>query len=282
MSKKKAQNRQKRSLIYLLGIIVSVFLIWVFIFSIWYSGSINNRTKFVNKTTKVLETETVRTAISNEIIEIVKEKRPLVGTLTAPVLSNIITGVLDTNLFDTIYKRIAGELHLQLTTKNPRPLQIDVKQTKEFIEPLVSSQDDTILNDFPDQIVLIKKGQFPSLYLFGAYLGIIGPAALITALVILGYIWLRTTNKRNYLLKLFLVIAAYGVLVYFLIPTLGTYLISKFQSVNLSIIVNEVYNAFTDPLAKASMASIIVGLAGAISSKWLNRDILRIPRRKRH
>jgi len=267
--------KTQKTIFSLVGIIVSVLFIWIFLFSVWYSNNINNKTNFVNHVTEVLETETVRTAISNEIIDVVKQRRPLVGEIAAPVLSNVITGVLDTNMFAGVYSRMAGELHLQLTTKNPRPLIIDVKQAKQFIEPLISSQDDSILNSFPDQIVIIKENQIPSLYLFGPYLGILGPASLIAAFVILGLIWAKTKNKRAFFIKLFLTISASGVLVYFLIPTIGTYLISQFQSVNLSIIVSQVYSSFTDPIVKTAMLAVVIGIIGAIFSKWLNRDILR-------
>lgn len=273
-------SKTQKNILSLVGIIISVLFIWVFLFSVWYSNNINNKNNFVNHVTGVLETETVRTAISNEIIDIVKQRRPLVGEIAAPVLSNVITGVLDTNMFAGVYSRMAGELHLQLTTKNPRPLIIDVKPAKQFIEPLISSQDDSILNSFPDQIVIIQKNQIPSLYLLGPYLGILGPASLITAFVILGLIWVKTQNKRAFFIKLFLTIAAYGVLVYFLIPTIGTYLISQFQSVNLSIIVSQVYASFTDPIVKTAMASVAIGILGAICSKWLSRDILRYFKRK--
>lgn len=272
---------KSRSLLSLFGIIISVLFIWIFIFSIWYSNNIVNKQNFVNKTTQVLQSEIVRTAISNEIIDIVKAKRPLIGTVSAPILSNIITGVLDTDLSANLFKRMAGELHLQLTTKNPRPLIIDVAQTKEFIAPLLANRDTTLLEDFPNQIVIIQKNQIPSLYLFGTYLGILGPVLLIVALIILGISVYKTKNRRGFFAKLFLTVSAFGALVYFLIPTLGNYLIANFQSINLSVIVNEVYQSFTSPLIKVSLGSIVVGLVGAGLSLFIKKENIKIKRKKR-
>jgi hypothetical protein len=270
-----------KTIINIFGIILSVAFIWIFIFFIWYSQNIVNKNNFVNKTTSVLQTEVVRDAISNEIIDIVKQKRPVIGTLSAPVLSNVITGVLDTNLFANVYSRLAGELHLQLTTKNPRPLEIDVEQTKQFIAPLISSQDSTILNDFPNKIVIVKKNQIPSLYHFGTYLGILGPILLIVAILILGSMYIKARNKRNYLSKLFIVVVAFGVLIYFFIPTLGTYIGSNFNSVNISIIVNEVYTAFTKPLVNASIISVVVGSVGFIFAKFIKKEVLHLHKKKK-
>ncbi len=269
------------SLLSLLGIIISVLFLWIFFFSVWYSNNITNKQNFVNKTTQVLQSETVRTAISNEIIDTIKQKRPLIGTLSAPVLSNVITGVLDTDLFANIYRRMAGELHLQLTSKNPRPLIIDVAQAKEFIAPLIVNRDATLIDSFPNQIVIIGKNQIPSLYLFGTYLGILGPLLLIAGLVMLGFTWYKSRDKRSFFIKLFLTISAYGVLIYFLIPTVGNYLVSNFQSINLAIIVNEVFNAFTDPIVNFSMGTIIVGFVGAVICFFLKKEHLKIKRKKK-
>lgn len=270
-----------KNILPLLGMVISVLFVWVFIFSIWYSNNITNRNNFVNKTTEVLQTEVVRDAIANEIIDIVKQKRPLIGTLSASVLSNVITGVLDTNLFATIYSRLAGELHLQLTTKNPRPLEIDVTQTKQFIAPLISSQDSTLLNEFPDKIVIIKKNQIPSLYLFGTYLGIFGVAFLIVAILILGLTYIKTKNKRGYFLKLSSTILIVGILIYFIIPSIGTYIGSNFDSVNMSIIVNEVFVSFTNPLVNASLVSIGIGAVGLVVSGLIKKEVLHLPKKKK-
>lgn len=280
MKKKNVSHKGQKSLMSLAEIILSVLFIWIFIFSIWYSNNITNRQNFVNKTTQILQTENVRNAISNEIIDIVKSKKPLVGTISAPVLSNIITGVLDTDLFTAIYKRMAGELHLQLTTKNPRPLLIDVAQTKEFIAPLISGKDATLLEEFPDQIIIIKKNQIPSLYLFGTYLGILGPALFIVSLVMLAFIWLKSANKISFFFKLFITVSAFGLLIYFLIPTIGNYLIANFQSINLSIIVNEIFKTFTESLVKLAFGSIVFGIGGVVLIFFFKKGSIKKLKRK--
>src|SRR4051812_48027756 len=100
------------------GIFMSVVFVWVFLFSAWYSNNILNQEKFVNTTTQVLQKESVRNAISTEIIDTVKARRPIVGAVGAPLLTKIIAGVMDTDVFANVSTRVATEIHLQLTSAN--------------------------------------------------------------------------------------------------------------------------------------------------------------------
>lgn len=269
------------SIVSVIGMIFAVAFFWVFIFSLWYSNSILDRGNFVNKTTEVLERESVRNAIATEVVDKVRENRPLIGTVTAPILSKIVVGILDTPVFDTIYRRMAQELHLQLTTKNPRPLVIEVRDTAEFIRPLIERQNPDLIDNLPDRIVIIGQNQIPSLYMFGSTLTLGGPLLLVIGIAILGILFKRTHNKRHYFAMLGIVLAASGFLVYFTIPSVGSYLSANATNNNSAVVIDTLYRAFTGELVDLSIGILTAGIIITIASLVLKKQYLKIPARRK-
>jgi hypothetical protein len=263
----------------ILGLVLSVIFIWVFLFSVWYSNNILNQEKFVATTTQVLNSETVRNAISNQIIQVVKVKRPIIGSITEPILTKVIAGVMDSNLYSAINTKLAQEMHLQLTSANPRELTIELKPMKDFLSPFIEKTDSELLKSVPDNIVVIRKNQIPSLYKFGTTLTMLGPILLIAALIILVVLWRKITDKRNYIVILSLCFAASGLLVYFLVPTLGNYISAQADSVNTAAIINEVYYAFTAPISQFAMNLLVGSLIIAVLAKFLKRDLFKLPQK---
>jgi hypothetical protein len=262
-----------------LGLVLSVFFIWVFMFSVWYSNNILNQENFVATTTQVMNSETVRNAISNQIVETVKIRRPIIGSFTAPILTKVIAGVMDSNLYASINTKVAQELHLQLTSANPRELGIELKPMKDFLTPLFEKTDSDLLKSIPDNIIVIRKNQIPSLYQFGTILTLLGPILLIAAIFIMVIIWRKISDKRNYIAILSLCFAASGLLVYFLVPTLGNYLTAQADSVNVATIINEIYVAFTASISQFAINMLMGGLVVAVMAKFLKRELIRFPQK---
>jgi hypothetical protein len=261
-----------------LGIIVSVVFIWIFAFSIWYSNNILNEEKFVSNTTKVLQSESVRNNISTEIIDTIKLKRPIIGSIGEPLLTKVVAGVLGSNLFAKVNTKIAQEIHLQLTTSNPRALTVDLKTTKDFLGPFVEIADPELLSNIPDQIVIVKRNQIPSLYKFGTYLTVLAPILLIIAVIILGLVWRNVTDKRSYIGILSLSFAASGLLVFFLVPALGNYFAAQADNVNTASIISQIYLVFTNPISQFAKILLAFGVLVALSARFLKKEIFRLPK----
>lgn len=272
-------NNKELNLSKVLGIFISVVFIWVFLFSIWYSNNILNQEKFVTTTTQVLQTENVRDAISNEIIDTVRSQRPIIGSFTAPLLTKIIAGVMDSNLYANVNTRLAQELHLQLTSANPRELAIELKPTKDLLTPLLERTDSNILSNIPDRMVVIRQNEIPSLYKLGTTLTMLGPILLIAAFLIMGYLWVKIADKRNYIVILSLSFATTALLIYFMIPTIGNFAIAQASSANIAIIINEVYIAFTSAISNFAFQVLIVSLLVAFVAKFFRRDLFQLPQR---
>ena len=267
------------SLSSIFGIIASVVFIWVFMFSIWYSNNILNQEKFVNTTTQVLQSEQIRNAISSQIVDEVQQKRPIVGTIAAPLLTKIIAGVMDSNLYANFNTKIAQEIQIQLTSANPKEVYVNVKPTKDLLGPFINELDPEILSNVPDRIVIIKKNQIPSLYKFGTFVTVGGPILLIIGLVILGFIWRRISEKRDYIVVLSLTAGASGLLVYFIVPAIGNYLVAQTDSSNLALIINNIYVAFTAPISQFSLYVLAGGVFVALVAKIAGRELFRLPER---
>ncbi len=273
-------NKSQLNLSSILGILVAVVFFWVFLFSIWYSNNILNQDKFVATTVSVLQTENVRNAISNEIIDTVKQRRPIIGAISAPLLAKIIAGVMDSDVFVNVDTKIAQQLQLQLTTANPREITIELKPTKDFLSPFIERANPELLDRIPDEIPVIKRNQIPSLYKFGTAITVLGPILLIVGLILLGLIWRKVSDKRNYITVLSLCFASTALLIYFIIPAMGNYLIAQSDSVNISTIINEVYMAFTVPISQFAFNLMIAGIIIALIARFVRREIFRIPNRE--
>ena len=267
------------SLASILGIIVSAFFIWVFLFSVWYSNNILNQDKFIEITNKVLQSESTRSAISNEVISIIKARRPIVGTISEPLLSNLLTSVMSSELYSNVTVRMSRQLQLQLTSANPRELQVELSPAKTLLNPIFERADSDLLERVPDNIVVLRKNQIPSLYKFGTYLTVSGPILLVIGLIMLGLIWRRISDKREYIVILSLTFAASGLLVYFLVPAVGNYVVAQTDSVNIATILNEVYTAFTAPISQFSSYVIVGGVLIALIAKFVRRELFKLPER---
>lgn len=262
----------------ILGLFVSVVFIWVFLFSIWYSNNILNQERFVTTTNTVLQSEQARDAISNEVISVIKQRRPIVGTISEPLLTNLISGVLNSDFYSNVTTRMAQELQLQLTSANPRELGLDLKPTKNLLSPIFERTDSELLERIPDNIVVLRRNQIPSLYQFGTLITLFGPVALIVALIIFAVIWTRVADKRNYITLLSLSFAGTGLLIYFLIPALGNYAVAQANSVNIATIINEVYVAFTAPISTFAFNVTILGIIVALIAKFVRREFFKLPK----
>jgi hypothetical protein len=263
----------------IIGIIISVVFVWVFLFSIWYSNNILNQEKFVSTTNQVLQSEATRSALSNEIITVVKTRMPIIGTISEPLLANLLTSVMSTDLYTNATTRFSQQLQLQLTSANPRELQLDLNPAKSLLGPLFERTESDLLERIPNNIVVLRKNQIPSLYEFGTLITIAGPILFIAALIILGLIWRKITDKRNFTVILSLTFAASGLLVYFLVPALGNYVVAQTDSVNIATILSEVYIAFTSPISQFSFYVLVGGIIVALIAKFVRREIFKLPER---
>lgn len=261
------------------GIIISVVFVWIFLFSIWYSNNILNQQKFVTTTTQVLQSEEVRNAISDEIVVTVQQRRPIVGSIAAPLVTKIIAGIMDTNFYANVNTKLAQEIQIQLTSANPKEVFVDLRSTKDTLGPIVEKADPELLKDVPDKIVLVKKNQIPSLYEIGTLITIGGPILLIVGLIMLAIIWRRITDKRDYIVILSLTFAASGLLVYFLVPAVGNYLVAQTDSSNLALIINNIYIAFTNSISQFAFNVLIAGVIVALLAKFVRREIFKLPER---
>ncbi len=271
-------NKPEITLSRLLGFILSVAFIWIFFFSVWYSTNIQNQENFVTTATQVLSSESVRDSVSMELVERIKEKHPIIGTVTAPLLSKVISGVLASDLFSKVYVNAATELHTQLTTKDPKPLTLEIKPTKQVISLLTQKQNPELLDKLPDNLILLERNKIPSLYKVGTLINVAGPVLLIAALITLFYLWRGISKKRTFIVVLSLVFAASGFIVYTLVPAIGGYLQASANSANVANIIYQVYAAFTHRISEVALNVLFFGLLVAFLAKFLKRGVLQLPK----
>lgn len=260
-----------------LGLGIAVFLFWVFAFNIWFSNTILNQENFVDTTAQVLTSEPTRNALASEVVVVTQEKFPIIGTAAAPLIEKVVVGVLDTDLFSNIFRKLSEEMYYQLTTASPRALELNVGQATSLIKPFIDDQNAELFDSIPAKITLIKANEIPSLYNFSQALAIAGPLSLIIGLVLVGLYWTRISNKRHYFVIVGLLSAMSGFLVFSLIPVIGNYLTSSVSSTNGIFILTELYNAFTVELVNFSLAVLILGLFIAFIARFIKKSVFKLP-----
>lgn len=270
-------KREDFSLANVLGLIFAVLLFWVFAFNIWFSNTILNQENFVNTTTSVLTSEASRNAIASDVVEVTQDNFPIIGTVTAPIIEKVVVGLLDTDLFSKIFTNLSEEVYFQLTTSNPKALEINIGGIIALIQPFLQEQDQELISNIPQKITLIGENEIPNISSFANTLALVGPVSLIVALLITGLVWRAFSNKRNYFIVLGLVGAASGFLVYSIIPVVGNYMMSGISSSNGIYIATSLYNAFTTDLVDFSLAILLAGLFTAFVAKFVKRSAFKLP-----
>lgn len=257
--------------------IMAGLLILVANFSIWLSGSIFNRGAFSDTAVTVIRTGPVRDAISVTIVnEAVKNFPELRGPVSS-TLKDLLSGFLAGSTARPALDNLAGGVQKSLTSPKPTAVKLDVRKVTKQFEPFIARINNQFgvnlsINDLPKNIVVVKAGEMPSIYSWGAPLLWFGPILGIFGLaLIIGAVGFAGSARAFVLMVNGAVLVASALLFLLLIRFASTPLSAMVQNTGARVITLKLFDAFSARLAAQTWflagAGILLAAAGILLSR---------------
>jgi hypothetical protein len=261
----------------ILSIVAVVFLL-VANFSIWLNTNIFNRQNFTATTVAVIQTPAVRSALSQETIDQIFKNIPVVKQVAGDTLSSAISGLLGSTAAKPVLQGVANEVNVLITSPNPQGVSIDISSFRGLIKPVASALNKNVGSSIvstkvPKEIVLLQKGDIPSIYSWGVVLLWLGPIlGLIGLGILVGLIWTAGESARSYVLKATGFTLAVGSLVFmFLVGILKAPMLASIVSANVRIVADNIFDAFAGKLIGQSWVVFFAGVILAVAGYYLPR-----------
>lgn len=241
--------------------------------SIWLGGSIFNRDAFSNTAVTVIRTGPVRDAVSAAIIEDALKNVPAlkdapdVRASVGSSLKGIVSGILASNTARPVLENLADGIQRSFTAQNPRAVRLDLRSTVKQLQPFVATINrefdvNISTSELPKTIVVVKKGELPSIYGWGVPLLWFGPLLGIFGLaLIVGAVWFAGPARAMVLRVNGTVLTIFALVFLGLVRFAATPLSAMAQSENARIVTLKLFDAFSAQLATQTW--ILAG-AGAV------------------
>jgi hypothetical protein len=251
--------------IIVLSIIATVFIL-IANFALWLQRDIFDQDRFVSTSVSVIRTKPVREAIAAEIVQDAFSSLPALESIIGDFLQTNLSALLDSKAVKPALEDIATQIHTALTAKQPQPVQIDISAVtgpaKAVVNnvPGIDPQIKKAVKSLPNAVVLVKKGDIPSIYSVGTFFLWFGPlAGLIGLGLFVIVIWLAR-EKRSSAIKTVGASLGIGAAVFLiLIQAYRAPVLSSFSG-NIRIIFEHLYDAFTAGLSNQTWAIFVIGL----------------------
>ncbi len=263
---KKTTDQPTTTLLTILKPLLVVALLWMGIFSVWFSNNIYDHDNFVKVTTESLKSENVRSAVASDLVAKIESSYPILGQVAGPTLNKVFLGILGSDLFDKIYTRAAESAYKQLTTNESTEVSIDVKGATAFLMPLLEAKDPELakrVENLPDEVVLVPDGQIPNISPAASFVVNFGRALGLIGLGLLIYLMLKaeSTKIRVELIKnLGLFTTVVSAFIYLVVKTSRNYSITLPSTNSGQALVTELFDRFTVDLNNFAVLLFFVGL----------------------
>lgn len=256
-------------LVQILLVVFGVTMLWFSIVSSWVTGNIFNEKVFVAAVSNALQSDRTRIAVSEGVINRLLAGYPLIRRAAGPTLTNTVSGILQSSQFQPVYDKAARQVFIQLTTPNPKPVEIDFQNAFTFVMPILEKLNPQLaskLDGLPQKVTVIEPGQLPSLYRLGAFLGFFGPIAGVAGLVIIGVLLYKASGIEQ---KLKLVVwgalsfSAFAFIFHLMVPTVELWLLARIPTETAGIIVSQVFDNLLGSFLQLSETVMILGFVVA-------------------
>ncbi|MBP9738346.1 hypothetical protein KBD20_01520 [Candidatus Saccharibacteria bacterium] len=245
-------------------IIVSAGLLLIANSAIWVNDVLFNTEKFTQITSQALLSESSRNALAGEIVDQALADRPIVKRVVGEPATKFVSGLLGTNLAETATDKVVARLQTAVTTEDPQNIEIDLTGIKNILPKLISlaGAEDSIPEEtkLPDTLVLLDTANIPNVYKYATVFLWLAPISAITATILLAYPHIK---RRSIVVP---VVAMQGfaiVLTGFFAQLVGPLfrpaILSQVSNQNIRIVVENIYNAFSNSFNAQSNWLFVVG-----------------------
>ena len=245
-------------------------------FSIWLGGSIFNRDAFSNTAVTVIRTGPVRDAISAAIIEDVLKKVPTlkaapdVRASVGSSLKGIVSGILASNTARPVLENLAAGVQKSFTAQQPTAVKFDLRSTVRQLQPFVATINREFdvhisTSELPKTIVVVKKGELPSIYGWGVPLLWFGPLLGVFGLaLIIGAVWFAGSARALVLRVNGVVLTIFALVFLALVRFAASPLSAMVQTENARVITLKLFDAFSAQLTAQTW--ILVGTGALLAA----------------
>ncbi len=240
-------------------------------FGLWMQRDIFDEDRFVERTVEIIGTKKVRTAIADEVVETAFEDFPAAKEVFEGFLESTLASLLDSQIIKPAIEELAQQIHQAMTSSDPQAVGLDISSVTGPVKSVVKeipgldSEVKKVVRAVPDKVVLLKKGEVPSINTFGTVFIWLGPIAGLAAIgILIWIIWAAGIGRRSYALRTAGVSLAIASLIGILLVKVFRGPVMAGISGNLEIIVESIYDSFSAGLVSQTWWLLISGVIMAV------------------
>lgn len=239
------------------GLFVAAVLLLLAQSTFWLNHTIFDQQTFTGIVKETIATEDSREAIATTVVNQALADRPIVNRLVGSKASQLVAGLLGTDLAGQTFDTVINKTYAYLTSSNPQDITVDLLAIKTPLAGLISfaeSQGREVTFDattIPDSITLFDASDLPDIHSYSVTLLWLGPIFWAGALVLFGaylYRGRRAYAKRVYIVGSVIILTSFiGMLVG---PLLPPPIIAQVPIIELRGVVSNLIRGMLDPFVR--------------------------------
>lgn len=258
--------------------IVTVFLLLVSQTAFWLHNNIFNNQNFTNIATQAITMESSRQSIASAVVDKALEGRPALQSAIGGRLTNLVTGLLGTDLVEQSTEKAVQKAQLLVTTPRKPPVVLDltgIKSTATKLADVLNRDGEQKVDpaNIPDQIVLIDTSKIPNFYNYGITVLWLGPLSLLAALGLMAW-WiykgtLAAVRVKRFRISLVIVFAS-GVIALIVGPLVKPAFLSVAESAQAMTLLGNIFDGFIKPFNDQAKALVVASVLVFIVTYLVN------------
>lgn len=252
---------------------IAALLLILFASSVWFNRYIFDTNTFTATASSAITSESSTKALATEITDRLLQDRPVLKQVLNDRVVTLLAALLETDLSDRVVQKSVSTMQTTITSKDPQNVEIDLTPIKTILSevltlgrqltdrPVEEQRFDP--NSLPDKIVLVNADALPNIYALGLTMMWLAPLLLLLIIFLVLYPLYRAfrlglKTLKQVLLAQGVILFAGGLLALALGPLIKPPLLATVQSMNVRVVVNNLYDVFIAAFNSVAIWLIIV------------------------
>lgn len=260
---------------FIISCIVAGVLLLISNSALWANRQIFDNNAFNQTAVTSLTSQSSRDAIAAKITDEALQSHPKIQNVVDDSLIKLISGLLDSDRFETVLSKSVSKLYIYTTSSNQEDVAIDLTGVKNVMNKLVEvsartdangtlgqklNTADQKLNGVPDQIVLINADDIPDFYNFGVAMTLLAPFTLLAAVILFAYPYIRNTKGYlSFMVAQGVTLIFVGLAALLVGPIFRPITLGPIQDPNIRIVAGNLYDSFLSTFSNQTAYLITIG-----------------------
>lgn len=246
--------------------VIAGFLIVVANSAVWVNRYLSDTSNFTRTAVTSLTSESSTDALATEIVDIALADYPTIKGVVDDTAVNFISGLLGSARLEQGMTQVVSRLQVFLTSPQKPPVVINLEGAKDVVTRLIQlsgREGETRIDPskIPDQITVFDPAKFPNFYQYTVVITWLSPLLAIGAIALLAWPYLKDrTRYKEIMIIQGVCVAVAGLFALLLGPLFRPLALGNITSVNLRIVVGNLYDAFIATFNTQTMYVIGAGL----------------------